>query len=223
MSKRKLAIAIIVLTLILDQGLKIWVKTSFHLGEEMELFGSSRMLLHFIENKGMAFGITLGGDYGKLILTVFRMLAILLLGIYLKELIKESKTKTIYIVGFALVLAGAIGNTIDSAFYGVLFSASNYGGGVAEWLPAGGGYAPLLYGKVVDMFFFPLLYGKYPQWIPWLGGEQYLFFKPVFNLADVAICVGVATLIIVQLREFSHPAGHHAKSDEINKPKLEEE
>lgn len=199
MNRSKLAVGIIVLIILIDQLLKIWVKTHFHLGQEMFLFGSDRLLLHFVENDGMAFGMRLGGSYGKLILTGFRIVAIVLLSLYLSAMLKESKVKTSFVVGFSLVLAGAIGNSIDSTFYGILFSESAYGGGIAEFLPGLGGYAPLFYGRVVDMFFFPIAYGNYPAWVPFVGGDPYLFFKPIFNIADVAICAGVVLLLWIQL------------------------
>ena len=194
MKRRTLVLTILISTLVLDQALKIWVKTNMAYGEEFQLLGWDRALIHFVENNGMAFGISLGGEYGKLFLSVFRIFAVGILFVYLNRLV-HSRASRVLLVGFALVQAGAIGNIIDSVFYGVLFSESHFHGGVAEFLPTGGGYAPLLYGRVVDMLYFPLLYGTWPEWLPVLGGRSYLFFRPVFNVADVAISLGVGTLL----------------------------
>lgn len=197
MSKKKLVILLIAGILILDQALKVWVKLTFNYSEEVQLLGSDRMLLHFVENDGMAFGFSFGGSYGKLILSLFRIGAVVFLCIYLYELVQR-KTNWKNLIGFTLIQAGAIGNIIDSSFYGLLFSDSTPGS-TATFLPEGGGYAPFLYGRVVDMFYFPLFYGNYAEWIPWLGGDSYLFFKPVFNVADVAITMGVGVLLYDQL------------------------
>lgn len=197
MSKKTLVILIIAGVLILDQAVKVWVKLTFNYSEEMRLFGSDRMLMHFVENDGMAFGFTFGGSYGKLLLSLFRISAVVFLCVYLYELVKQTANWK-NLVGFALIQAGAIGNIIDSAFYGLLFSDSTTNA-TATFLPEGGGYAPFLYGRVVDMFYFPLFYGKYAEWIPFLGGDTYLFFKPVFNIADVAITIGVILLLYDQL------------------------
>lgn len=192
---RKLLVGLtLCVVLLLDQGLKIWVKTNMAYGEEFQLFGSAHCLVHFVENNGMAFGLSLGPDYGKLLLTLFRITAVGFLFVYLFRLIQEKAEKTL-LLGFALIQAGALGNIIDSVFYGYIFSESSFHGGVAEIFPAAGGYAPLLYGRVVDMLYFPLFYGTYPEWFPFLGGRAYLFFRPVFNLADVAISAGVVILL----------------------------
>ncbi len=196
MNRKKWVLAILLLVVIIDQASKFYVKTHFAYGEEHAILGFDRALIHFVENEGMAFGLQLGGAYGKLILSLFRVFAVIFLFVYLRELLRQ-KAAFYLILGFALVQGGAIGNIIDSAFYGLLFSDSPYyGGEVARLLPAGGGYAPFLHGKVVDMFYFPLFYGTYPSWLPWWGGEGYLFFKPVFNVADVAISLGVGLLLL---------------------------
>ena len=201
MNKKALVFLIIVVVLLVDQALKIWVKTHFAYGESYELFGSDRAYLHFVENDGMAFGITFGGSYGKLILSIFRILAIAFLFFYLYEMLRQQVSSWL-LAGFALIQAGALGNSIDSIFYGLMFSASPYhGSGTAELFPASGGYAPLLYGRVVDMFYFPLFSGTYPDWMPLVGGDHFLFFKPVFNIADVAITLGVLLLLALQLRQ----------------------
>lgn len=214
MSKKALVITIILLTVIADQALKIWVKTTFSYGEEYHLFGYDRTLLHFVENDGMAFGFSFGGDYGKLILSLFRVLAVVFLFVYLFELLRQGAKKTL-LLGFSLIQAGALGNIIDSAFYGMIFSESPYhGGGTAEIFPAGGGYAPFLYGRVVDMFYFPLFYGTYPDWVPVLGGSPYLFFRPVFNLADVAITGGVIILLFYIAHSIFYPKPKLALKEE---------
>ncbi len=192
---RKALVAIILLTvLVLDQALKMWVKTHMHYGEEFQILGWDRALIHFVENNGMAFGLSLGGRIGKLLLTVFRILAVGILGYYLVRLLRERASRWL-LAAFACIEAGAIGNIIDSVFYGVLFSASGPHGGVATFLPEEGGYEGLFYGRVVDMFYFPLFYGFYPEWLPGLGGDPFLFFRPIFNLADVSISVGVVFLL----------------------------
>jgi signal peptidase II len=192
---RKLLVSLtLFLVLLLDQGLKIWVKTHMAYGEEIQLFGWDGALIHFVENNGMAFGLSLGAQYGKLFLTLFRITAVSFLFVYLFRLMKD-KAEKVLLLGFSLIQAGALGNIIDSVFYGYIFSESSFHGGVATMFPAEGGYAPLLYGRVVDMLYFPLFYGSYPEWVPVLGGQSYLFFRPVFNIADVAISVGVLILL----------------------------
>ena len=192
---RKLLVSLtLFLVLFLDQGIKIWVKTHMAYGEEIQLFGWDGALIHFVENNGMAFGLSLGAKYGKLFLTLFRITAVSFLFVYLFRLMRD-KAERILLLGFSLIQAGALGNIIDSVFYGYIFSESSFHGGVATLFPEEGGYAPLLYGRVVDMLYFPLFYGAYPEWVPILGGQSYLFFRPVFNIADVAISVGVILLL----------------------------
>lgn len=173
-------------------------------GEEFSMFGTDWGLVHFVENPGMAFGITLGGSYGKLILSLFRIVAVVFLGYYIKMLL-DAKSNFGLLASFALILAGALGNIIDSAFYGLIFSESPYHGGLAELFPEGGGYAPFLYGKVVDMLYFPMFSGYFPDWLPIWGGEHFLFFKPVFNIADAAITIGVLNILLFQRSFFAAP------------------
>lgn len=160
--------------------------------------------IHFIENPGMAFGIEIWGDNGKLILSLFRIVAVALLIYFIRTLLK-SKASLGLLISFSLILAGAIGNILDSAFYGLIFSAS-YHGSIAQFLPEGGGYAGFLHGKVVDMFYFPMYDGFFPDWMPFVGGEDFLFFRPIFNVADVAISVGVISILLFQRSFFSSEA-----------------
>ena len=171
-------------------------------GEYFNLLGFDWARIHFVENPGMAFGIELGGDYGKLALSLFRIGAVFFLIYYIGELIKM-KVSFGLLISFALILAGALGNILDSAFYGLLFSASEYHGGLAEFMPEGGGYANFLHGKVVDMLHFPLFEGKFPEWFPMWGGQHFEFFRPVFNLADTSITIGVLNIILFQRSFFA--------------------
>lgn len=200
MNVNRLVPYLIVGIVLLDQALKFYVKTHYYLAQGEILFGLNWVWLLFVENEGMALGLTFGGTWGKPLLTLSRMVATVMLGLYLWVLLRGDKrgnpTGRKYVLGFALVLAGAVGNLIDSIFYGRLFSASTASGGVAEFWPRGGGYAPLLHGNVVDMFWLPVCYGRYPGWLPGVGGEPFIFFQPVFNLADVAITVGVLVLLV---------------------------
>jgi signal peptidase II len=184
----KRALLVTLLVLVADQVLKVWVKTHFFLGEYVPLFGkdSSKGYLQFVENKGMAFGLEFGGEAGKLVLTLFRIVAVIVIGYILWRVIQR-KRDTWLVTSLSLIFAGALGNIIDSTFYGLIFSASDpITRNVAELFPAEGGYAPLLHGAVVDMFYFPLWQGRFPDWFPFWGGEPFEFFRPVFNIADAA-------------------------------------
>lgn len=195
------SVLIIFIVLLLDQVLKFWVKTNMYLQEEIPMLGDF-FKLHFIENEGMAFGMSLGGVTGKIILTLFRIGAVIFIGYLLNRIIK-SKSPFGLIFSMSLILAGAAGNIIDSVFYGVLFEASHWGSyQPAAFLPPDGGYAPLLQGKVVDMLFFPLFSGQYPEWVPFIGGREFLFFRPVFNLADASITTGVIIILLFQKKFF---------------------
>jgi signal peptidase II len=165
------------------------------MGQEIHLAGNWA-IIHFTENNGMAFGMQFAGDYGKLFLSLFRIVAVILLTWYIYYL-SSKKEKFGLIFCFSLILAGAVGNILDSAFYGIIFSDSTYFD-IARLFPAEGGYSSILHGKVVDMLYFPILEGTYPQWFPFWGGEQFLFFRPVFNVADSSITTGVICLILFQ-------------------------
>jgi signal peptidase II len=194
--KKPLIIAFLVL--LIDQVIKIYIKTHFFLGEEVHVAGNW-FILHFTENNGMAYGMEFGGQWGKLFLSSFRILAVGAIFWYLLDIIKKGEDK-LYTICIALIFAGALGNIIDSAFYGVLFSDSGYD--VARFMPEEGGYSTFLHGKVVDMFYFPVIEGHFPGWFPIWGTEDFIFFRPVFNFADASISVGVAIIILYQKRFF---------------------
>lgn len=191
----KKALIIIFLVLVLDQCVKIWIKTHMYLGQEYHVCGNW-FIIHFTENEGMAFGLQFAGKYGKLILSIFRILAIGAIGWYIYTLAK-TKAATLLIISFALILAGALGNLIDSAFYGLIFNDSNFQ--VSSFIPSGGGYAGFLYGKVVDMLYFPIIQGHFPHWFPFWGNQEFLFFRPVFNISDSSITIGVTLMFIYQI------------------------
>jgi len=198
MTMAKKSVLIILLIIILDQALKIWIKTHMALGQEYHILGNW-FIIHFIENNGMAFGMEIAGKFGKIILSLFRIGAVAGIGWYLTYLIKQ-KASTGLIITISIIMAGAIGNIIDSAFYGMIFSNSYYH--VADIFPAEGGYSSFLHGRVVDMFYFPILKGTFPDWIPFRGGDSFIFFRPVFNIADSSITVGVTLILIFQKRFF---------------------
>lgn len=191
----KKAFWIVFSTLIIDQALKVWVKTNMFLGQEYKLL--DWFYIHFTENNGMAFGMEFGGWWGKLALSVFRLIFVGFIGAYLLKLIRN-KADQIVIISLSLIFAGALGNIIDGAFYGLLFSESYHQ--IAGFLPEGGGYAPLFFGRVVDMFYFPMFKGYLPEWIPFWGGDYFVFFRPVFNVADAAISIGVGIMVLFQKR-----------------------
>jgi signal peptidase II len=176
---------IVVFIVLIDQIIKTWVRTNMYLGQDIHFLGNHGML-HYTENNGMAFGMELGGDFGKLVLTMFRIAAVVAIGYGLVYLIKHKYHRGLTMC-VALILAGALGNIVDSTIYGVLYQ-----------------HGQLFYGRVVDMFYFPLLSGNFPQWVPVWGGQDYVFFRPVFNFADAAISVGVIAILIFQKRYFKH-------------------
>lgn len=184
------AIGVAVLVVVLDQALKFWVKTSFYLGEDVELLPFFQ--LRFIQNNGMAFGMEFGS---KLLLTIFRMSLVGLLVWYICRLVKAAKVPVGYMVAVALVTAGAFGNIIDCVFYGEIFT-NPYPPETATLVPIGTGYGTWFHGLVVDMLYFPLFEFQWPQWLPLVGGQTFSFFDPVFNLADAAITVGMFMVIL---------------------------
>lgn len=185
---------IIFLVLLIDQSLKFWIKTNMYLGQEFHIAGNW-FIIHFTENNGMAFGLEFAGEYGKLFLSLFRIAAVAGIGYYLNYLVK-TKAHGVLISGMAFIFAGALGNIIDSTFYGMIFSSSEYQ--LAQLFPEGGGYATFLHGKVVDMLYFPIISGHFPDWLPVWGGDYFTFFRPVFNIADSSITIGVILILLFQ-------------------------
>ncbi len=205
----KKATLIIILILLIDQISKIYIKTNFVLGEEIKVLDWFSIL--FVENEGMAWGAKIPGEYGKLLLTLFRLGAIVGIGYWLWDSVRHNGSR-ILITAIACIFAGAFGNIIDSVFYGLIFGDSY--GHVAQFLPENGGYGTLFHGKVVDMLYFPLYEGILPSWIPFWGGEYFSFFDPVFNIADTAISVGVGLLLLFNKKAFpkkeTEKVGHSA-------------
>jgi signal peptidase II len=198
MSIAKKSILLIIMILVADQILKIWVKTHMQIGDEIYLFGK-RGMLHFIENNGMAFGMEMGGRTGKFVLSIFRIFAIIGIGWFLSSIIKK-KVNLGLILAVSAILVGAIGNLIDSAFYGMIFSESY--SAPAIMFPPGGGYSSFLQGRVVDMFYFPVIQTHWPDWSPFRPGESFIFFRPVFNISDSAITCGVGSILFFQKKMF---------------------
>lgn len=193
------AVLLVILVLFLDQFLKIWVKTHLYYNQSIPVFGFWFRIC-FIENDGMAFGMEFGGSYGKILLTLVRILAVSAIAFYLHFLLRQKANRGL-VYAIALVLAGAAGNIFDSVFYGVIFSESTTYQ-LAVLFPKGGGYASFLHGKVVDMLFFPLYNGNYPGWMPFIGGREMTFFEHVFNLADASITTGVLIILVFRRRYF---------------------
>ena len=204
--KGLLATGVILLVVILDQILKIWVKTGFYLGEDYRIFDWFQLV--FVQNNGMAFGMEMGS---KLFLTLFRIVAVGVLIWIIARLRNRPWVSCGFMVCIALITAGAAGNIIDCVFYGLIFN-NPMPPEVAVMFPEGGGYAPVFHGMVVDMFYFPLFSFNWPDWVPWVGGENFLFFKQVFNLADAAISVGMIVLILFYGKQLS--ADHQAQETE---------
>ena len=198
----KRSILIIAIVLLIDQLSKIYIKTNFELGESTEVFSWFRIL--FIENEGAAWGaklsdiLPISDKIGKLVLTVFRLFAIIGIGYWLHDIIKKKATVTL-ITAVSLIFAGALGNILDSLFYGIIFNDSyNQLATLFSEEP----YGSLFYGKVVDMLYFPLIDTNWPEWVPWVGGDNFRFFEPVFNVADTAISTGVGILIVFNKKAF---------------------
>lgn len=210
--KKQYTIIIILMTaiLIIDQVVKILVKTNMHIGEEIPLIGNW-CLIHFVENEGFAFGMAFGGNIGKIILSVFRFIASAGVLWYLLHIIKKG-ARTSLVICLSLIFVGAVGNLIDSCFYGLIFNESYYN--VAQLFPPEGGYAPFLRGRVVDMFYFPIIDSTWPSWVPFCGGKPFVFFNAIFNIADAAISIGAVWLIIDQLI-FSN--SQQTKNEELTK------
>ena len=197
MDKKKQARLVTLLVaalLVVDQVVKVLVKTNMQIGEDIPLIGEW-CRLHFIENEGFAFGMSMGGATGKVVLTLVRLVASAVIAWLLVRMVKGG-TRSSLVVSLALVFAGAVGNLVDSCFYGLIFNESYYS--VATLFPAEGGYAPLLQGKVVDMFYFPLFEFDWPMWVPLVGGNHFEFFNAIFNVADSAITIGIVWLLIDQ-------------------------
>jgi signal peptidase II len=207
MSKLKKSIILVVLILLVDQVLKIWIKTHMTIGQEFSVIGKWCMI-HFVENNGMAFGFEFGGEYGKIFLSLFRVIAVIGIGWYILKLVKKDLPMG-FIACVSLIFAGAIGNIIDSAFYGLIFNDSY--GEVSKLFPEGGGYASFLHGRVVDMFYFPLFSGIYPNWVPFAGGSDFQFFRPVFNIADSSISIGIFSIIFFYRKQFNSLDGKENK------------
>ncbi len=213
MSRTKKALLIIFLILIVDQVLKIWIKTHLAIGDEIVVF-KDWFILHFVENNGMAFGFEFAGEYGKMALSIFRILAVSAIGWYLFKLAKKKEIPFGFIACISLIFAGAIGNIIDSLFYGIIFN--NSWGQVATLFPAEGGYSSFLHGRVVDMFYFPLIEGRYPEWVPSVGGNPFIFFRPVFNIADSSITVGIFSILLFYRRYFNKAELHEEESKAVD-------
>lgn len=202
-------LAIIFFVLAIDQILKVWIKTTMSLGQEIVVF-RDWFIIHFVENNGMAFGFEFAGEYGKLFLSLFRLVAVTAIGWYLFKIANRKEISFGFLVCVALIFAGAIGNIIDSMFYGMIFNHSY--GQVADFLPEGGGYSSFLHGRVVDMFYFPIVQTTLPEWMPFWGGEELVFFRPVFNIADSSITIGIFCLLLFFRKEI-HALEKNEESD----------
>lgn len=207
LTKGQLSLVIIISVLVIDQIIKIWVKTNMFWHESIHI--TDWFYLFFTENNGMAFGMEI---FGKLFLTSFRIIAVGFIAWYLIKIIKKGEAKTGFIVCLSLVLAGAAGNIIDSVFYGLIFNESTVSS-VAQFVPIGEGYDKLFYGKVVDMFYFPIIDTHWPMWMPVIGGEHFIFFSPIFNFADAAISCGIIALLLF----YSSYLNHNLKDVSTNK------
>ena len=202
----RLAALIVLVVLVIDQVIKICVKTGMYLHESIHV--TDWFYIYFTENNGMAFGMEI---IGKLFLSLFRIVAVVLIAWYLTRVVKQKpRGKNGYIVCLSLILAGAVGNIIDCVFYGEFFSASTHTD-IATWVPMGQGYADWLHGRVVDMFYFPIIDTYWPDWMPFVGGEHFIFFSPIFNFADAAISCGIIALLLFYSRYLNE--GTHISSN----------
>ncbi|MEN9448668.1 MAG: hypothetical protein RJA25_1958 [Bacteroidota bacterium] len=199
MNKRAIAIITIIVSLVIDQITKFWIKSTMQLGDEFTYIGQWARI-HFVENEGMAFGVSFGAGMGKFLLTLFRIIAVAFISYYLSQQIKDKKSSKGFVFALSLILVGAMGNIVDSIFYGQIFSSSD--GQIATLFPAGGGYAGWFHGRVVDMFYFPIYRGILPNWIPFMGGKYFEFFQFIFNVADACISIGVGIILIFQKKFF---------------------
>lgn len=205
--KLRHVVLIIAAIIIADQALKIWIKTSHPTGEVLRVFGFDWFRLHFIENPGMAWGWKFGNETGKVILTLFRLAAVIFGTWYLSRIVKQQYRKG-FIICASLIYAGALGNLIDSMFYGMFFDKGlTYDPAISDYLQYSGvaqfssnGYSSFLHGSVVDMLYFPLFKGHFPSWFPFVGGDEFEFFSAIFNIADASISIGVVTLLLFQKR-----------------------
>lgn len=207
--KLRNVVIFIAVIIVADQALKIWIKTNYPTGEVVRIFGFSWFRLHFIENPGMAWGWKFGNEAGKMVLTLFRFAAVIFGTWYLAKIVKHKHSKG-FIICAALIYAGALGNLLDSMFYGLIFDKGlHYDSTIHEYVSYSGvasfsshGYASFLHGSVVDMLYFPIIKSHFPSWLPFVGGQDFEFFSPIFNIADASISVGVITLLVFQKRFF---------------------
>ena len=223
MKKKYWVIIVMLLVLIIDQVSKIYIKTNFSYGGSFNILGLDWVRIYFVENEGMAYGLQLGGDYGKLLLSVFRIIMVVVLLFLLVKLVKANE-KLSLLISFSLIIAGAMGNIIDSAFYGMIFSETpQFHGGIAQLFPQEGGYASFLHGKVVDMLYFPMIDTHLPDWLPKWGGDRFIFFQPIFNIADSAITVGVVSLLLFNRSFFTRKEDKGINETTTKKESSEEE
>ena len=218
MKRTQIAILVIAIVLIIDQALKVYIKTHFYYGESYNILGLDWAQLKFVENEGMAFGLSYGGITGKYVLSIFRVLMAAFLIYFLVQLIRSKESKG-FILSFSLIIAGAIGNILDSLYFGIIFGNSNYHTrNLAEFMPEGGGYAGFLQGNVVDMFYFPMIKSHFPEWVPLWGGQYFEFFRPIFNVADASISVGVVLILLFHRKFFLKKKQQEALTNEVFQP-----